>query len=129
MKQIKVHTDPKTSDSFILLEDIEDMFDITKVKTYSLDIKTDKSLILKLYDKNKKQINDPPQLYSINQASKILKMSESALHELIGNGFLKTLKSSSEVFLIKSQILRFKKEREKTHKMMKRSNSFNNLDN
>lgn len=59
-KTIKVHTDPKSGDGFLMLEDLKDLVDISKVKKYSLEeVKTKGQpvgLILKFFDENGNQI-------------------------------------------------------------------------
>lgn len=66
MKTIKVKTDKKTGDAFLMLEDFKDIVDVSKVVYYELEPLTTvegnntKGLSLKFYDKDKNLIKTNP---------------------------------------------------------------------
>lgn len=60
MKTVKIRKDSKTGECYLKLKDFEDILDVKKVKSYTLepvDDERDRCLILKFYDSKGKVIN------------------------------------------------------------------------
>lgn len=51
-----VKQDKKTGEVFIDIKIFKDLFDITKIKAYSLEVNPDKTLSLTFFDENNKKL-------------------------------------------------------------------------